>query len=322
MSRIKNPILFQGRNKHKQYFEGWYYKHVNQKKDVTLALIPGISNDPLDAHAFIQIIYLSAKMLVPQTWYLRYDRSLFSYQDHPFRISIGSSHFYQDKIELDIFEKDVALYGFLEFEQCTPLQTSFWSPSIMGPFAYLSFMECYHGVISMNHKIKGEVILNAKTISFDDGKGYMEKDWGKSFPKEYVWIQSNHFPQEDVSIMISVAHIPFLGMAFEGFIVNLTIGSQEYRFATYNQAKMTLVERIGKTMIKYRFSRKNLILEVTASSDSSVDLKAPKQGKMNHAIKEGLNGKVVIKLTDKEQCIFEGTGIRAGIEIATLEKTE
>ena len=47
-------------------------------------------------------------------------------------------------------------------------------------------MECYHGIISMNHDILGSLKYNDEDISFNKGKGYMEKDWGHSFPKLYL----------------------------------------------------------------------------------------------------------------------------------------
>lgn len=46
----------------------------------------------------------------------------------------------------------------------------------MGPFSFVPFMEYYHGILSMDHNIEGSLEHNGKIISFDQGKGYMEKD--------------------------------------------------------------------------------------------------------------------------------------------------
>ena len=48
---------------------------------------------------------------------------------------------------------------------------------IMGWYYKLPFMECYHGVVSLNHDLKGSLNLNNIHYHFDDGKGYIEKDW-------------------------------------------------------------------------------------------------------------------------------------------------
>jgi hypothetical protein len=52
------------------------------------------------------------------------------------------------------------------------------SQSVMGPFAYIPFLECYHGVVSMYHQIRGSVSWGDETISLDNGIGYIEKDHG------------------------------------------------------------------------------------------------------------------------------------------------
>ena len=53
----------------------------------------------------------------------------------------------------------------------------------MGPFSYLPLMECYHGILSMDHNISGSIDYNDQTIDFNEGRGYIEKDYGKSFSK-------------------------------------------------------------------------------------------------------------------------------------------
>ncbi|MCK7537696.1 MAG: tocopherol cyclase family protein [Marinilabiliales bacterium] len=39
----------------------------------------------------------------------------------------------------------------------------------------------------------------AKMADFSGGRGYIEKDWGHSFPSAYVWMQSNHFQLARIS---------------------------------------------------------------------------------------------------------------------------
>jgi tocopherol cyclase len=54
----------------------------------------------------------------------------------------------------------------------------------------------------------GRVLLNGRELNFTGGKGYIEGDSGRSFPKSYTWVQCNDFTVE-CSIMVSVVHIPF-----------------------------------------------------------------------------------------------------------------
>ena len=97
----------------------------------------------------------------------------------------------------------------------------------MGYFAYIPNMECNHAVISMNHTVDGCIRYNGSDISFCNDFGYIEKDWGKSFPSRYVWVQANHFPRPGDSIMLSIASIPMLLFTFKGFIANFLCGGVE-----------------------------------------------------------------------------------------------
>ena len=53
----------------------------------------------------------------------------------------------------------------------------------MGWYGYLPTMECFHGILSIDHKLKGALSIDDKKISFNNGRGYIEKDWGRNFPQ-------------------------------------------------------------------------------------------------------------------------------------------
>lgn len=66
----------------------------------------------------------------------------------------------------------------------------------------------------MKHSLQGELVWNDQPIDFDQGIGYIEKDWGSSFPATYVWAQCNQFETSDARFFFSAAEIPFLGGRF------------------------------------------------------------------------------------------------------------
>ena len=112
----------------------------------------------------------------------------------------------------------------------------------MGWYSYAPRMECYHGVVSMQHNTSGSLEVNGKALSFDGGKGYIEKDWGRSMPSDWIWIQSNHFEGDPgASFMLSLARIPWMGGFFPGFLSFFRTGDRLYRFATY---KSSTVEQV------------------------------------------------------------------------------
>ena len=193
IKRLFNPEIFQGIYKRKNYFEGWYYKLIDQQRQVVLAIIPGIAigSSPKDAHTFIQVID-SIRGRV-----------------HHFKYPLDA--FYADKNR---------------FFDIVPFPKKMLAPGIMGPYSFVPWMECYHGIVNIHQKLKGNLNIAGDNISFDGGEGYVEKDWGRSFPEAWVWIQANHFDDKDTSFMFSIAKIPWFGSSFVGFIHWLPIIDQ------------------------------------------------------------------------------------------------
>lgn len=111
--------------------------------------------------------------------------------------------------------------------------------------------------------------LHDDVIAFIPGKA----ESGTSFPSSYQWLQCNDF-DEPCSIMASIAHIPFCGSSFTGFICAIVRDGREYRFATYNGARILAADE-GHI----RLSLKRLLLEIdVAPSHSFHPLQAPVRG--------------------------------------------
>ena len=100
----------------------------------------------------------------------------------------------------------------------------------MGPFSYIPNMECNHAILCMKNKTSGVIHINNTQMNFNNGTGYIEKDWGYSFPKEYIWCQGNDFKEANASFMVSIANIPFKFFSFQGIICVLIANGKEYKF--------------------------------------------------------------------------------------------
>ena len=319
--KVRNPFIFQGHFKKRKYFEGWYYKLVSKDKTHTLALIPGISLNDTDPHVFIQAFLTNHDTEKPQMkmHYFRFKVDQFKFHDEHKQLLIANNLFSKQQVKLSLQSEKMNIQGILQINHLTPIKNSFFSPSIMGFFGYLKFMECYHGIVSMNHHIKGNLIIDGLEIDFTGGKGYIEKDWGRSFPQSYVWMQSNHFEADTTSFMFSYATIPFIGLKFKGLIVNLIIEGKEYRFATYNRSKI-IKKSIEENQVSFIIKRKKLLLHVEAWNDHTISLPSPKNGVMDHSIKEGLSGKIKIQLFEESKLLYRDLGKIAGLEIMMKPK--
>ena len=220
LRKIWKPEIYQGKAVMKGYFEGWYYKLADKNGNYICAIIPGVSFDyqGKDSHCFIQFLTNSISNL---SNYYRYDIKDFSYSPDSLDIRLGRSTFRLNGIDLDIEDDASSITGALKFYNMTPWPVKLFSPGAMGWYAFVPFMECYHGVLSFNHQIEGQLSVDGVKIDLNGGKGYIEKDWGKSFPKYHIWLQTNHFTNPGTSLLVSVANIPWLGKYFDGFLIGL-----------------------------------------------------------------------------------------------------
>jgi hypothetical protein len=310
--KLYRPETFQGSLKKKNYFEGWYYKAVAPEGRRMLALIPGVSLGS-DPHAFLQIIDGADH----RTLYLRYGLEEFRCDPGKLDVRLGESRFLQDRVELRVDREETRLEGRLEFFGITPYPVKPWSPGIMGPYRFVPFMECYHGVVSADHGIQGDLVWDGKDYPFTGGRGYIEKDWGRSMPSSWIWIHSNLFEEEGVSFMLSVARIPWLGRSFTGHLAFLYVKGRYYRFATYTGSKFELLV-LDDTRLELviRDRRYALTVEVRLNGDGG-DLKAPVDGGMERSIRERVDARVEVVLTDLRTRteIYRGTGNQCGLEI-------
>lgn len=305
---IWDPDRYHGWGKRSHYFEGWYFKLVDPTGNYALALIPGIAFDTDGrSHAFIQ--RLDGKACTAA--YHEFDADAFVPAADRFAVSIGNNHFSADEIRLDLPE----LRGHLRFSGRYPWPRMLGAPGIMGWYSFVPFMQCYHGVVSMDHELHGQLEVYGQQVDFTGGRGYIEKDWGRSFPSSWIWMQTNHFDTDRrVSFMASVARIPWLNSHFVGYIVGLLIDDKLYRFATYTGAKMQLALEEHRVSMSFRDRRYRL--QITADQGETGELISPLSGKMTGKVNESMQATVAISLYDEGKLIFEGKGRHAGLEVA------
>ena len=154
----------------KNYFEGWYFKQSSE--NFGIAFIPGIAIQNGNKRAFIQVITTST------SYCIFYDSGDFSSSASPFWVRIGNNFFSKERITIDIEDEkqNLKIYGSLHYGTIQEISKSLFSPSIMGPFAYVPFMECNHGILSMKHSVNGVLSFNNAVYEFNNGIGYIEKD--------------------------------------------------------------------------------------------------------------------------------------------------
>ena len=164
--------------------------------------------------------------------------------------------------------------------------------------------------------MSGSLDVSGAIHIFDNGIGYIEKDWGTSFPKSWIWCHSNHFTpcNKKVSLLASVAHIPWMGSYFVGFLVGVYIEGTLHQFTTYNGSE--LKGNIDESNVYLLFTKGRYRLDIKATKARTAELISPITGGMRGKVNESIDAIVEIKLMKGDEVIYQGTGKHTGLEIA------
>lgn len=275
------------------FFIGWYFKHQNQTE--TLAFIPGLQIDEQgNRSSFLQVIRNSS------SYVQAYPYDSFFAAKNELLIRVGNNVFSKGGIHIELSGdgfscKGSVAYGpFLELEK-----------DIMGPFRMLPFMECSHQVLSMGHWASGQFEWKDKQsrekIVFEKGSsGYLEMDYGTSFPKEYAWLQCNRFGEEACSIMAAIAIIPIFETSFLGTTCVLQWNGKTHTLATFQGAKVNTF-RENRLVVEQGAKR----LEVDVIRDLAHPLQAPQRGAMDRTIHESPQCKARVLLTVDHKIVLD-----------------
>lgn len=308
--KILKPEIFQGKNKikkNKHYFEGWYFKLVSKELD-SIAFIPGIALSDKDSHAFIQINMGKSG----ESHYLTYPLDSFKYSEDKFEIFIGDNYFSENIIKLNI--KELKIFGEIKFSFISQIKKSFLAPNIMGIFSYFPNMECNHGIINVNSVSNGYLKIKENLYNYNEGTAYLEKDWGISFPEKWIWTQGNNFLNKKASFVFSIAKVPFFFSSFEGFFAVLALENMEFKFTTYNFSRVKKL-KIFENRVEIEIFRGKYKLDVEIIGEPQVNLKIPTKGEMHKNLKESIDSKIIIKLYENKELLFEDESLACGFEI-------
>lgn len=294
-------------DKDRCYFKGWYFKHQND--DFTISFIPGVQADKKkNKSAFVQVITDNKSCYVP------YPIEEFEANKEERWIKIGKNEFSDTGIKVDIEGDGFSCKGDIAYGSLSGLKHN-----VMGPFRFLPFMECNHAVLSMKHVVAGELWLfnkesGNKNIVFGKGSsGYIEMDWGRSFPKSYSWIQCNRFGEVECNVMAAAAIIPLLGTKFTGCTCTVDYKGSSHCLATYKGAKVKYFNNLGVEILQ---GDKRLQIEVL--KEGSRQLMAPALGCMSRTIHESPSCKARFRFSDKGKVYFDLISNQASFEYIPL----
>ena len=288
--------------KNKNYFEGWYLRVTDEAKDVNLAFIFAVTKDIDDPHAFIQVydgIALTSK-------YYRFEIEDFKYLKDTVYIkdnylSLENMYLKVDDIEINI-----------NIENIVKLKRKRKNSSAMSYMVKFP-LECFQEVNIIDGYFNGELILKNET-KYIEGKVYLEKTYGNKFPQKWIWIQSNHF-NKAAALTFAYGKVPFLRWKVNGFFSILKFNGKEYRFASYNLARIK-INKTSETQVEIILKRRFHKLIINAKMIKPVKLVGPlENGKMNLEVFESINSLATLTFYRGRKVLFDTMGRNVGFEL-------
>ncbi len=319
LDTLIHPARYQGAGRRYPYFEGWYFKLVDASEQHRYAVIPGIYLGPTPdaSHCFVQFM----DGMSGDVSYFRYPVDAFVAAEDRFEVCVGPNRFQAEALSLALEGPDRTVQGKLRFSERRRWPVTWLSPGAMGWYAWVPFMECYHGIVSMDHNIQGLLQVDGARVNMTGGRGYTEKDWGRRFPAAWVWFQSNHFDPERVSISASVALIPWLGRTFRGFIIGVWHAGTLHRFATYTGARIERLT-VDEELVRLVVADGQRRMELEIDRDEPGQLYAPDIDDMSGRVGETMHATARLRLTSRDvqrssshAILYEGAARMGSLEV-------
>lgn len=310
--KLWRPGVFQGSRTRDSYFEGWYCKTVTADLGEAWSFIFGMSTGRSGegSSSFIQVI----EGRTAKTWWFEHPLADFEADSRAFRVRVGKSELSAGGLVLDEGQGEDSFVGRLTFGPLSNFPSRLFSPGIMGPYSFVPFMECRHGLISLDHGLQGSFAQGGRKVDLEGGRGYMEKDWGSSMPSSWIWMQSNNFPEAGDSLMFSLATVPWLGSSFPGFLFAARLGGRLLREASYTGAVLEGLELTDESLALHIRGRRDSF-ELRARRSRGGLLRAPVHGTLSRRIAESVDASVGLAWTRKGRLAFEGLAPKAGLEL-------
>lgn len=308
MEMMNKKAFFNGNLNKKKYFERWHIYLIDALKQYTLNLSVGVLLQGREEYAFIQISSNQSEL----SHIIKYPIELVSYTNDSIMIenNILSAEF----IQLDLKDEHFHLVGKITFAKGKQIDTTIWRPGLMGPFKFLPFLKSYHEVLSLTHPIMGELEFNGKMFNFNEGKGAMDKDWGRSFPNVWIWMQCNHFQNHDAALMVGVARMPIYLNYYTAFAVPFYFNDKVETYANYTGAHIAKLYRY-KGYIHLIITEKSKVIDLKIFGKEDIPLVASPMGNPIRDIYEYTGAKVEVKVTQGGRVVFEDIGEHAYLKI-------
>jgi hypothetical protein len=278
------PNSIRGNFERNKYFEGWFQKVYSKEHNASFILIYGYATQNSDDHfGFLQVLVPDQEPEI--AYFPKYEVSC-DIEQHIFRL--GHNLLTKESIHINTHSFSIDL----KLKNLHPLRTF---KNSMGYAYFIPNLPCYHSVLTTAQNVSGEIQHNGVYYSLNNGMGYLEKNWGTTFPESYFWIHAVDPNNPARSLLFSKAKIVWLGKTYIKHVGYLCLDGQQ----------IELRELKNFSVSNSNVSPENQIIQMRSASaqiDLSLDygrevvFHGPKDGALSRLIQHKTDVKIEVLL--------------------------
>jgi|GEM_PF-444271 len=284
MFSIYKPSSLQGSFDRKKYFEGWFHKIYSEKYKASFILIYGYTTgNSTKKFGFIQVHIPNQKVLI-----MYFDKNEVFCDPNRHVVRMGEHILTTNKI--DINTKEIGIQLHLTNNQSIPT-----FKNSMGYSYVIPNLTCYHAILNKSHLVSGEIRTANTSFALDQDMGYLEKNWGTSFPENYIWLHAVDPADAKVNLLFSQAEIKWMGSTFFRHLGYLNF---ENEYIDLRLLKNSIVSSsfVSSEKQVIHISSKLIELEISIVLGEQVLFKGPEDGALRRDIIHYTDALIEVKL--------------------------
>jgi hypothetical protein len=289
MFRIFKPTTLRGNLERNTYFEGWFQKIYSKEHNSSFVIIYGYAtSNTEDTFGFIQILFPNKT-----TEIICFNRNEFSCDPNRHIVRMGENLLTTEIIQINTKEVKIHL-------KLMNNHVSKTFKNSMGYNYFLPALPCYHAVLNTGHLVSGEIKQKNERFIIKNELGYLEKNWGTSFPETYYWLHAVDPNDPQVSILFSRAEIDWIGKKFIRHLGHLRFDEKQVDIRSLKNVTVSILSSC-KDKHEIRISSKTLQIEISITHNHKVRFKGPFNGKLSRDIIHFTDSIIQIRLSENNK---------------------
>jgi hypothetical protein len=279
------PNSIRGNFERNKYFEGWFQKIYSKEHNASFILIYGYAtNNSDDTFGFSQVLIPNQ---TPEIIYFPKNEVSCNIEQHIFRM--GNNLLTTELIRIDIHGLRIDL----NLKNTQPFRSF---KNSMGYTYFIPHLPCYHSVLTKIQNVSGEIQHNGVRYNLNNEMGYLEKNWGTTFPESYFWVHAIDPNNPAISLLFSRAKIVWLGKTYIKHVGYLCFDGQQIELRELKNFSVCN-SNIGPENRIIQIRSASAQLDLALEYGREVLFKGPKDGALSRVIRHQTDASIKVSLT-------------------------